>query len=56
MPPERVDHAGETVEVQLDIVLNRYPEVLLNRRNELRRPLIERGIDLVGTLLSARWE
>ena len=47
---QRVHHAGETVEVQFDIMLNRYPEVLLNRRNELGRTLIQGGVDLVGAL------
>ncbi len=50
--PERIDHAGEAVEVQLDIVLHRYSEVLLDRRNELCRTLVEGRIDLVRALHS----
>ena len=50
MPAQRVDHADEAVEIQLDEVLNGDPEVLLDGVDELIGALIEGSVDLVGTV------
>ena len=47
---EGLDHVDEAVEVQLDEMLNRDPEVLLDRGDQLVGALVERGVDLVGTV------
>ena len=51
-PAERIDHAGEGVEVEFDEVLDRDAEVLLDRGDQLGGPLGESGIDLVGPALA----
>ena len=47
-PAERVHDVDEAVEVQLDEVLDRDPEVLLDGIDQLVGTLEERGVDLVG--------
>ena len=45
-----LDHVDEAVEVQLDEMLDRDPEVLLNGGDQLIGALVQRGVDLVGTV------
>ncbi len=45
---EVVDHVGERVEVEDDVVLDRDAQVLVDGRHQLARPLVEGGVDLVG--------
>jgi len=47
---ERVDDVGEGVEVEQHGVLDRDAQILLDGVDELVRPLVERGVDLVGAL------
>ena len=44
---ERVDDVGELVEVERDRVLDRDPEVLFDRRDELGQSLVQTRVDLV---------
>ena len=47
-PTEGVDHTLEAVEVELHVVVDRDPEVLLDGAHELLGSLDEGGVDLVG--------
>ena len=47
---EGVHHVDEAVEVEFDEVLDRDAVVLFDRRDQLIGPLIQRGVDLVGTV------
>ena len=48
--PQGLDHVDEAVEVQLDEMLDRDPEVLFDRGDQLIRSLVQRGVDLVGAV------
>ena len=49
-PAQGVDHALEAVEVELDVVVDGNPEILLDGADQLLGPFGQGGIDLVGAV------
>jgi hypothetical protein len=48
-PAESVDHLGEGVEIEHDVVLDGDAQILVDGCHQLAGPLVQRGVDLVGS-------